>query len=81
MTDKPKYFTKEEIDELKQIFEVRRIEPPTYTPGEPQQFSIHKPVILTKPPTCPKCGITLEKVMMYSCPNESCPTGLGSIAC
>lgn len=28
---------------------------------------------------CPKCGITLEWVMMYSCPHYNCPTGLGGL--
>lgn len=28
---------------------------------------------------CPKCAISLEGTMCYSCPNKDCPTGMGSI--
>lgn len=27
---------------------------------------------------CPACGIELGDVMMYSCPRNPCPAGLGS---
>lgn len=30
---------------------------------------------------CSVCGIKLEGVMGYSCPNAKCPTGLGPIMC
>lgn len=30
---------------------------------------------------CSKCGIVLYPMMMYSCPNEGCPTGLGRTVC
>lgn len=30
---------------------------------------------------CPKCGIQLDKVMGYCCPQPNCPTGLGPIMC
>jgi hypothetical protein len=31
--------------------------------------------------TCPKCGLKLEGVMGYCCPNAGCPTGLGPVMC
>lgn len=30
---------------------------------------------------CPKCGLKLEGVMGYCCPNAGCPTGLGPVTC
>lgn len=30
---------------------------------------------------CPKCGISLQVVMGYSCPNLDCPTGMGPTMC
>ena len=30
---------------------------------------------------CHKCGIKLDTVMGYCCPNLQCPTGLGPIIC
>jgi hypothetical protein len=30
---------------------------------------------------CSKCGLKLEGVMGYCCPNPGCPTGLGSPTC
>lgn len=30
---------------------------------------------------CPKCQISLDGVMMYSCPNLDCPCGLGPTTC
>lgn len=30
---------------------------------------------------CAKCGITLSQVMCYSCPNNDCPCGMGSVSC
>lgn len=30
---------------------------------------------------CPKCGLKLETVMGYCCPNTGCPTGLGPVTC
>lgn len=30
---------------------------------------------------CPKCGLTLEPVMGYVCPQPGCPTGLGGTYC
>ena len=29
-------------------------------------------------PRCPKCGLELDKIMMYYCTQTDCPTGLGS---
>lgn len=29
------------------------------------------------PSVCPKCGIHLQALMSYSCPNLQCPTGMG----
>lgn len=69
-----KHFTKEEIDELKEIFEVKR-----------EKYNEPIPTIPVRPAyaanLCPKCGITLENVMMYCCPHHDCPTGLGPIMC
>ena len=31
--------------------------------------------------SCPKCGLVLEQVMMYCCPDIRCPVGLGSPSC
>jgi hypothetical protein len=31
--------------------------------------------------SCPKCGISLEGVMCYSCQNVDCPTGMGPVYC
>lgn len=39
-----------------------------------------KPTPVNTPPTCPRCGIFLNEVMMYSCSILGCPTGLGPIA-
>lgn len=30
---------------------------------------------------CPKCGIKIEGVMGYCCPQVSCPCGLGGVTC
>ena len=30
---------------------------------------------------CAKCGLKLEGVMSYCCPNPQCPTGLGPVTC
>ncbi len=30
---------------------------------------------------CTKCGLKLEGVMGYCCPNVGCPTGLGPVMC
>lgn len=30
---------------------------------------------------CPKCGLKLEGVMSYCCPNVECPTGMGPVMC
>lgn len=30
---------------------------------------------------CPKCGLKLEGVMGYVCPNNPCPTGMGGVWC
>lgn len=27
--------------------------------------------------SCPKCGLALNKIMHYCCPNFDCPVGLG----
>ena len=39
-------------------------------PTQPNPFS-----------NCPKCGLKLEGVMGYVCPNAGCPTGLGGAWC
>lgn len=31
--------------------------------------------------SCYKCGLKLEGVMGYCCPNAQCPTGLGPVVC
>lgn len=33
------------------------------------------------PKTCPKCGLKLEGVMGYCCPQPYCPTGMGPVMC
>lgn len=43
------------------------------TPGDPE---LRWPTLAPRT-TCPKCGITLEPVMSYSCPYIDCPTGMG----
>ena len=30
---------------------------------------------------CSKCGLKLDTVMGYVCPNLDCPTGLGPVRC
>lgn len=30
---------------------------------------------------CPTCGLKLNQVMGYCCPNPGCPTGLGPVTC
>lgn len=30
---------------------------------------------------CPKCGLKMDGVMGYVCPNYPCPTGLGGASC
>lgn len=30
---------------------------------------------------CSKCGLKLEGVMGYCCPNVGCPTGMGPVMC
>lgn len=35
----------------------------------------------SEPKSCSKCGIKLDGVMGYSCPQPNCPTGLGSAWC
>lgn len=49
------------------------------TPWNPSQP--YGPLINTPKQSCPKCGITLDKVMGYCCPNNPCPTGLGGVYC
>jgi len=36
------------------------------------------PILQEDKQKCPRCSITLERVMMYCCPNNNCPCGLGS---
>lgn len=33
------------------------------------------------PRTCVKCGLKLEGVMGYCCPDMQCPTGMGPVMC
>lgn len=32
-------------------------------------------------PTCTQCGLQIDKMLGYVCPNPRCPTGLGPITC
>lgn len=45
---------------------------PAFQPTKPIEW----PNIDPKP-TCPKCGLIMEKVMAYSCPHNNCPVGFG----
>lgn len=88
MENKLKHFTKEEIEELRSIFVERHC---NRQEDISQEFNVHVhstwPSIwpditpTTDRPTCPKCDLVLENVMMYVCMNEGCPTGLGSLNC
>lgn len=53
-----------------EALERRVIFPPPAT-APPREFLDH----------CTKCGLQLNKVMGYVCPNADCPTGLGSPMC
>jgi hypothetical protein len=37
--------------------------------------------VWTKPQSCSKCGLKLDGVLGYCCPQAGCPTGLGPVMC
>jgi hypothetical protein len=44
----------------------------------------HDSDVWTKPQpvnACPKCGLRIEGVIGYVCPQPMCPTGLGGVWC
>lgn len=66
------------VTELERLVEEMRKSPPlpgTYTwPFEPKPWA----EIVNN---CPKCGLQLNTVMGYCCPQPYCPTGLGGSMC
>jgi hypothetical protein len=46
--------------------------PLPYIPSDPYTPTFTK---------CSKCGLNLEKVMGYVCPNNPCPCGMGGVYC
>ena len=58
---------------------------PTVSPGYIPWVMPYQPwTVPNTPPMasqCPKCGLKLEGVMSYCCPNAECPTGLGPVTC
>lgn len=73
---------------LEELREIRKIVSEPRAPSDPE-FDIppYVPVSPYNPPRewphrqCSKCGLSLEGVMAYSCPNADCPTGLGPTTC
>ena len=61
----------------------RWVEQPPFVPPTP--YIPYPPPIPAdfwpKASGCPKCGIDLNHVMGYCCPNMECPTGLGPVWC
>lgn len=57
------------VDMLKQVSDGYQKDVPHETPN------------MWNPHTCPKCGIQLDRVMGYCCPNIFCPTGMGPVTC
>ena len=55
--------------------------------GGPAQQGVFLPTVfpvtppLTPPQNCSLCGLKLEGVMCYVCPNGQCPCGLGGAQC
>lgn len=39
------------------------------------------PYSLAKTQKCTKCGISIDKVIGYSCPRSDCPCGMGPVTC
>lgn len=57
--------------------------PPVPTP-EPEPWEhplVPKWPQMPEPTHCGKCGIKIEGVMGYYCPQPNCPCGLGGITC
>ena len=72
------------MNEIKLLTEVIRAmsKPPTTTlPGIPTYPIDQIPPIKQWYGNCPRCGLKLEGVMGYVCPNADCPTGLGGSKC
>ena len=44
-----------------------------------EQFPVPVVPMQPGPRSCPTCGISLDGVLSYCCPNPRCPTGLGSV--
>lgn len=65
---------------LKELQENRSIPKSPWDVVEPQIPDHEFPKFEIKP-ECSKCGLKLEKVMGYCCPQSQCPCGLGSTVC
>lgn len=63
------------VNEMEKTNHLRAPSTPPFFPWTPGTL---KPYDASR---CPKCGITLDKVMSYSCPHSDCPTGLGPAMC
>lgn len=73
-----------EIEEIKRRLNIIEAKDRIFDNGDDSPSKQPFPYTPLIPPAyaanlCPKCGITLEKVMMYSCQQTNCPTGLGSL--
>lgn len=61
--------------------------PPNPVPQIPDKYPPIEPSVPIWPHNaasgrkCTKCGIKLEGVMGYYCPQKDCPCGLGGVSC
>lgn len=62
---------KKRIDAIEHSQRVTQPYGPT-TPHQPFQWPTNQ---------CTRCGLQLDKVMGYVCPQPNCPTGLGPVMC
>lgn len=72
--------------EREDIFERLGIKKVTEEPNNPWTPKVSpmvptSPWIHPQPITCGKCGLKLDGVMGYSCPDIGCPAGLGPVMC
>lgn len=64
---------KKRIDTIEHLQRATQPYGPTTIPYQPFQWQgVNQ---------CTKCGLQLDKVMGYVCPQPNCPTGLGPVMC
>jgi hypothetical protein len=71
-----------EVDSLKRRIESLEQNQRVTQPYQPFGIPLPNPNTYQWPTNhCTKCGLQLDKVMSYCCPQPNCPTGLGPVMC